>query len=187
MQERIPAPDESAWTDEQLAAAQRVMAGPRGALIGPFRPLLHSPELMDRVQQVGEHIRWGSEIPGDLREMAILMVARRWDQEFEWRYHLPIAHNCGLSRDITDQLGRGERPQDLTPMRDAAWRLVDEVLCSGSARPVTIGTALDILGTRQVVELISTIGYYTTLAYVMNVAGTLPPEGEPMPARGTSR
>ena len=73
------------------------MSGPRGALIGPFRPLLHSPELMDRIQQVGEHIRWGCDLPDEIREMAILMVARRWDQEFEWRYHLPIALNCGLT------------------------------------------------------------------------------------------
>jgi 4-carboxymuconolactone decarboxylase len=185
--ERIPAPDEGTWTGEQRRAAERVMSGPRGALIGPFRPLLHSPELMDRIQQVGEHIRWGCDLPDEIREMAILMVARRWDQEFEWRYHLPIALNCGLTEADAESLGRGERPEGMRPQSAVAWQLLDEVLTTGAAREVTIGSALDLLGTRQVVELVATAGYYTTLAYVMNVAGTQPPEGAPMPRTESAR
>lgn len=46
MTERLrPIPPDD-WTDAQRAAAQDIIAGPRGALYGPFVPLLRSPELI---------------------------------------------------------------------------------------------------------------------------------------------
>lgn len=44
-------------TPEQRIAAQAIVDGPRGALYGPFVPLLRSPELMEHAQRMGEHRR----------------------------------------------------------------------------------------------------------------------------------
>lgn len=187
--ELIPAPDQSGWTEEQRQAVQEIAAGPRGALIGPFGPLLHSPGLMERLQKAGEYIRWYSDMPDRLREMVILMAARRWDQGFEWIYHRPIAESCGLSTETIDALGRGEQPHDLDPDALAVWRLADEVLHTGTAREETVLAALGAVGPRDVIEYVVTAGYYSTLAFVMNVARTsdsgdpvaagLPPRKEP--------
>nr|WP_306667679.1 hypothetical protein [Massilia sp. CCM 8734] len=44
-------------TAAQRAAAQAIIDGPRGALYGPFVPLLRSPELMACAQRMGEYLR----------------------------------------------------------------------------------------------------------------------------------
>lgn len=181
--ELIPAPDEATWTDEQRRAVMAITAGPRGALIGPFGPLLHSPDLMDRMQRTGEFIRWHSRIPDDLRELAILLVARHWDQGFEWHHHLPIALACGVGEGVVAAIGAGRRPESLTPEQDATWELVSALLSSGAPQEAVTLRALEALGESIVVELVATTGYYTTLAFIMNVAGTPTPSGQPLPTR----
>ncbi len=43
---------------------------------GPFAVLLRSPELADRVQKLGEHLRFNSTLPPRLNEFAILITTR---------------------------------------------------------------------------------------------------------------
>ena len=85
-----PIPAEQ-MTPAQRKAAAEMTAGPRGAVIGPFIPALRSPEFTRRLQRVGEYLRYEAALPPRLREMAILLVAREWTQNFEWDVHAPIA------------------------------------------------------------------------------------------------
>ena len=57
------------------------MAGPRGGVRGPFNALLRSPVLADRVQKLGEFLRFESSIPARLNEFAILITARHWNAQ----------------------------------------------------------------------------------------------------------
>ena len=72
---RLPAIAPEAMTPAQKAVAEAIMAGPRGGLRGPFNAWLHSPEFADRMQKVGEYIRFQSSLGPRLNEMAILMTA----------------------------------------------------------------------------------------------------------------
>ena len=84
MNERLgPIPDH-ALTTAQRAAMQEIIDGPRGAVYGPFVPLLRSPELMLHAQRMGEYLRYRSAIGVRLSELAILVTARQWDQAVEW-------------------------------------------------------------------------------------------------------
>ncbi|MGZ6292865.1 MAG: carboxymuconolactone decarboxylase family protein, partial [Syntrophales bacterium] len=51
----MPAIPLEKMTDLQKKYADEIIKGPRGALYGPFVPLIRSPELMDRAQRVGEY------------------------------------------------------------------------------------------------------------------------------------
>lgn len=185
--ERIPMPPEDTWTLEQRQAVIEIAAGPRGGLIGPFRPMLHSPGLLERMQRTGEFIRWHSDMADPLREMVILMVARHWDQEFEWRYHRPIAETVGLPLPTIESLAHGVQPKDLDRSAKAVWSLTDQVLRTGTATDSCVHEAIEALGRTQVVECVATIGYYTNLAFIMNVANTEPPEGPGLPERRDDR
>ena len=186
LEERIPAPAESDWTQEQRDAVQEIASGPRGALIGPFKPMLHSPILMERLQKTGEFIRWHSEMPDKIREMVILMVARHWNQEFEWSFHKPIASSYGLASEIFNSIGNHEKPVNLNTEEMVVWNLIDEVLNDGTASDATVRNALEVVGPRNVVEYVATVGYYSTLAFIMNVAGTETDTGDPLPPRKDS-
>lgn len=175
---RLDLPPEDDWTPEQRRAADVITAGPRGGLIGPFAPLLHSPELMVRLQAVGEHLRFGKALDADLFELAVLTVARHWDQQFEWGYHQPLAVRAGVPEPVTEEVANGERPTSGRPELAHTWDLVRALLHDGRLGDETFA-ALSGLGEQAVVELIASVGYYTILAHTMNVAGTPPPEGAP--------
>ena len=44
----------------QRSVAEAIMSGPRGGLRGPFNSWLRSPELADRLQKVGEYLRFNT-------------------------------------------------------------------------------------------------------------------------------
>ena len=94
---------------ERMSPAQKrvhdaIAGGPRGGVRGPFGVLLRSPELADRVQKVGEHLRFNSSLPARLNELAILINARFWGSKYEWYAHRPFAIKGGLAESIADDL-----------------------------------------------------------------------------------
>lgn len=167
--DRLPLPEN--LTTRQQSAVDAISAGPRGALIGPFVPLLRSPELMTRLQEVGAYLRFESPAPAHLRELVILVIARQWDQDFEWGHHVPLARAAGLDEGVITAVSLGAA---VTGDGDVAavWRLVRELLDTRAVTDSTYARARDHVGDDGVVELVATAGYYTTLAMTMNVART---------------
>src|SRR3954463_4128906 len=94
--ERMPALRLEDMDEAQRAAAQELIAGPRGAVMGPFIPLLRSPELMNRLQKVGEYLRFQSALEPRVSEFVMLVVSRQWTQQFEWAVHVPLALKAGV-------------------------------------------------------------------------------------------
>lgn len=176
--DRLPPLTEEQMTAAQRTAAAEISAGPRGAVIGPFAPLLRSPELMTRLQKVGEYLRYESPLDRRLFEMTILWVARWWDQQFEWSYHHPLALAAGLDPAIADALAEDRRPDGMDDAAAAVWGVLDELFRIRRISDLTWGAAVAQLGEAGVVEIVATAGYYTTLAVVMNAAGT-PAESGP--------
>lgn len=126
--DRLPPLAPEAQTADQREAIAEVTAGPRGALVGPFVPLSRAPELMRRLQRVGEHFRWGScSLPDDVRELAVLMVARHWDQQVEWALHRDLAEGAGVPAEVCDAVSEGRRPA-LDPALGDAYDVVAELL-----------------------------------------------------------
>lgn len=176
MIDRLPPLAPEALTPSQREACDRIVAGPRGALVGPFIPLLRCPELMTRVQEVGAQLRYRGVLPAAVRELAILFVARAWDQSVEWQIHAPLGERAGLSRATLDDLAAGRDPGDLGAAERDAYRFARELEVDRRVSDATYGSALARFGEAGVVELTAILGYYTLLAMVMNVAGTVPPD-----------
>src|ERR1700722_3152697 len=101
-------------TPEQKRVAHAVASGPRGGLRGPFHALLRSPELADRVRYLGDFVRFESNFPAPLRELAILVVAQFWSADYEWNPHGKPALVAGLDPAIPAAIEAGRRPETLT-------------------------------------------------------------------------
>jgi len=167
-------------TPAQRVAAAEIVAGARGALYGPFVPLLRSPELMSRLQKTGEYLRYGSAVPERLKEFVILLVARHHDQQVEWAIHQPIALAAGLAPGIVDAVAEGRRPGEMADDEAVIHDFVIELRLTKGVSDPTYGRALVLLGEQGVVDLVAIVGYYTVLALVMNVARTpVPPSKLP--------
>ena len=179
--DRLPPLSEEQMTADQRTAAAEISSGPRGAVIGPFAPLLRSPELMTRLQKVGEYPRFESPLDRRLFEMTILFVARWWDQQFEWSFHHPLALEAGLDPAVADAIAEDRRPEGMDAAAAAVWDLLDELHRTRQVSDGTYARAVDELGEVGVVEVVATSGYYTTLATVMNTARTPAPGGPFLP------
>ena len=95
--DRLPPIPPEQWTEAQRATAEAMIAGPRGAIVPPFVPLLRSPELAGLVQQVGAYLRYRSALGQRLTELAILVVAAHYAQAVEWSIHAAIAERAGVA------------------------------------------------------------------------------------------
>lgn len=178
--DRLPLPE--TLTAEQQSAVEAISSGPRGALFGPFVPLLRSPALMTRLQEVGAYLRFESAVPAHLRELVILMIAREWHQDFEWGHHVPLARAAGLDEGVITAVSLDAA---ITGDGDVAavWQLVRELLDTRAVTDATYARAREVAGDGGVVDLVGTAGYYSTLAMTMNVARTpVPSDYECLPS-----
>jgi 4-carboxymuconolactone decarboxylase len=168
MPDRLPPIPFDALTPAQHAAAQAVIDGPRGALYGPFIPLLRSPELMLAAQQMGEYLRYRSAIGTRLSELAILLTARHWNQQVEWAIHAPIAAQEGIAQEVIDAIAVRQTPAGLAADEQAVYDFCVELQRDKRVGDATYAAALRQFGEHGVTDLMGLNGYYTFLAMVLN-------------------
>ena len=137
-QERFPQLTAETMTPAQKTVADAITWGPRKSLGGPFNAWLRSPETADRLQRVGEQLRFHSSVPRRLNEFAILITARAWDADYEWYAHYPLALQAGLKPAVAAELAAGKRPKgkrasgrENSLVRTRTYRLDQIVECCG--------------------------------------------------------
>jgi len=173
--DRMPPLARDQMDERQKAVADELIAGPRKAVKGPFIALLRSPELMARLQKVGEYLRFDSALPVRVCEFATLIVARRMTQQFEWFVHVPLALKAGTSQATVDALREGRRPHDMSGEEALVHDFVVELLGTHGVSEASYLACRAAFDERGVVDLVSLVGYFQAVSMVLNVAHT-PPE-----------
>jgi 4-carboxymuconolactone decarboxylase len=159
----------------QRAAAEALIAGPRKAVIGPFIALLRSPDLMDKLQRVGEYLRFRTSVPAKLNEFAICLASRHFTNQFEWAVHHGHALKAGIDRATLDAVAQGRRPARMPKDVETVHDFCTELFETNGVSDANYSRAKALLGERGVIDLVGLLGYFATVAWVMNVAGTPPP------------
>jgi 4-carboxymuconolactone decarboxylase len=176
---RLPEIPVAQYTDEQKLAAAEFEAVRKAPPFGPFVPLMHSPRVMNQARAMGDYLRFSSAIGTTLSELAILMTAREWSQDYEWLIHAPIAEKAGISREIIDAIHDGRRPEKMSEDEAIIYDFSNELLRTRRVSDATFARMETRFGKKGVVDLTGIHGYYTLLAMQMNVARYQPPQ--PMP------
>ena len=177
-QDRMPPIPADKMTDVQKKVAAALVAGPRGELVGPFIALLRSPDFMDRLQKVGEYIRYQNSLGHKLTEFTILLTSRRWTQEFEWDSHYDLALKAGVEPEILAAVRDGRRPTAMSADEEVVYDFCSELEQNQSVSDATYARAAKSFGEQGIIDLAGTVGYYTTLGMIMNVARTPLPQGK---------
>ena len=177
-QDRMPPLPADKMTDAQRKAAAEMLAGPRKGVKGPFIPLLRSPELMDRLQKVGEYLRFQSSLEQGISELIMLIVSREWTQHFEWFVHVPLGRKAGVSEDTIAALAEGRRPSGMSEDEAAAYDFCEELLRTKGVCETTYRRAVTKFGENGVIDMIGVAGYFTTVSMVMNVAHSPPSDDQ---------
>jgi 4-carboxymuconolactone decarboxylase len=176
LHDRMPPLAPEQMTEAQRAVAAELASGPRGGVRGPFIPLLRSPELMNRLQKVGEYLRYQSALERRLSEFVILITSRQWTQQFEWSVHVPLARAAGLEAGIAEALADGRRPSGMAADEEIAYDFCDELFRTYGVSETTYQRAIAQFREQGVIDLLGIVGYFTTVSMVMNVAHTRAPE-----------
>ena len=176
--ERFPQIPDRDMSDEQRAALAEVVAGPRKGSPGPFKAMLRSPELMRRAQRLGAYVRFETDIPPRLKELAVLLTAREWTAQFEWYAHARLAREAGLDDAIIAAVRENRRPQSMPADEAAVHDFCHALLHDGRVPDDVYDRALALLGERGVIDLIGTVGYYCLVSMVLNVDRTPLPDGQ---------
>jgi 4-carboxymuconolactone decarboxylase len=177
-QDRMPPLQREHMTGAQKAAADDLIAGPRKAVKGPFIPLLRSPDLMARLQKVGEYLRFDNVLPRRISEFATLIVARMWTQHFEWFVHVPLARQEGCSQDTIDALREGRRPLSMSADEQLVYDFTMELFTHRGVSDASHQACVERFGEQGVIDLIGLLGYFEMMSMVLNVAHTPPDEVE---------
>lgn len=174
---RMPMIPDDKLTPQQKQVVADIVAGPRKHLVGPFIPLLRSPDFMSRLQKTGEYLRYNSAFEPRLSEMAILITARLWSQNFEWHAHSAIAAKAGLKASIIEAIAQGRRPAEMAADEAVVWDFLDELSRIRTVSEPTYQRCLKAFGERGVIDLVGIHGYYSLLAMVLNVSHAPLPDG----------
>lgn len=157
------------------------LAGPDGALIGPFNALFQAPEIGDSIQKLGASIRYGTSLPADLLEVAICTMGGHWRANFEFWAHARLAKAAGVSEGAIDAIRDGERPFFGDDRQHAVYQFGRELIENQRVSDETYETLKGMLGESGVFEVASVMGYYALVSIGLNAFNVGMPPGVEAP------
>jgi 4-carboxymuconolactone decarboxylase len=143
----------------------------------PWSVILRVPDLVVPSLQMRLHNLNNSALSRKLTELAILIAARHWTNNYEWNAHNPLAVSAGLSPAIIAAVADGRRPERMAEDEEILYDFCAELLHNQSVSDPTYARALAKFGEPGVVEAASLEGYYTFLSMIMNTARSPMPAG----------
>ena len=155
--------------NEQQSVFDDIAGGLRQGVRGPFLALLHSPTLADRVQKLGQFVRYDCSVPWKLRELAILITACHWQAQYEWFAHESEARKAGLSNSVIEALQNGEKPDFLDPAETEIYEFCTELYETKRISEKIYDKILKRHGSQAAVELAGLLGHYNLIAITLNV------------------
>jgi 4-carboxymuconolactone decarboxylase len=174
-------------TPAQRTVADAIMSGPRKGMSGPFNAWLRSPELADRLQKVGEYVRFNTSLEKRLNEMAIIMTAQYWGSQYEWYAHAPLAIKAGLDPDVVAALGAGNKPEKMKDDEALVWEFTTQLRRDHGVNDAIYAKAVEKFGENGVMDLVAVNGYYDVVSMTLNVAHVSPPANAELPFKQAGR
>ena len=177
--ERLPTIPPAQYTDDQKKAAEDFVAARKVPVFGPFEPLMHSPQVMSQARSMGDYLRYNSAVGNTLSELAILITAREWSQDYEWYVHHPIALKMGIKPEITAAIAEGRRPGGMSDDEEIVYDFSTELHRNKRVSDRTFERAEKRFGKKGIVDLTGINAYYALLAMQLNVAqDQMPKDGK---------
>jgi 4-carboxymuconolactone decarboxylase len=171
-------------SEAQKRVYDAIVAGPRGQVRGPLAVWLHRPELASRAQALGQYCRYETSLPARLSELAILVMGRHWNAEFEWWAHKPIALKAGLDAGVVEAIRTGTEPAFDNADEAVVYEFVRALHDRKQVPDALYRRAVEALGEGGVVDLVGIIGYYTLISVTIQAFEVAPPDGEPLELGG---
>ncbi|ABD55875.1 carboxymuconolactone decarboxylase family protein [Jannaschia sp. CCS1] len=154
-----------AWP-EALADLEDAFAG----RLNVYRTMAHHPALMRAWADLRQHVVLDTSLGRARSEVVILRAAVRMGSDYEWAHHVSRAHALGFT-DARIATLRGPL-EEMTAEDLILARAVDEVADAARLSPETLQDLTALVGPQGILDLFATVGFYTTLAFIVNTFDT---------------
>ncbi len=172
--------DPAALDAEARAVYDRIV-GSRGFLPTPHAILMQHPPLADPIGQLGARLRFQGLLPDDLREVAILTVARSAGAPYEWVTHEPIARQAGVPDATLRAIASEGALEALRPEHALAIRAARALVAERTLPEPLFAELRSALGEAGLTEFVVLCGYYLLLALVLRAYDAPLPAGTRAP------
>lgn len=127
-----------------------------------FHMMAHAHTAFPGIIQMAKAIYTELELPGDLRELAILHAAKILGGNYVWTHHVSAAQHEGVARDKIAAVRDGRLTAPcLTEVEQAMLAFVSDCMHSNRPNDITFERLAKHLPPRQIVELLIAVGAYT--------------------------
>jgi 4-carboxymuconolactone decarboxylase len=149
---------------ELADSVARIKGARGGRLINIYRLMLHSPMLANAWFDLNQAVRYGTEIDGQCRELAVIRVAILNDVEYVQRAHGPAyALKEGLTPEQVTAIADWRSSELFTDKQRALLNYTDAMTREIDVPDPVFTGVRKHFGERQTVELTMLIGAYNML------------------------
>jgi alkylhydroperoxidase family enzyme len=137
------------------------------------------PGLLKRWLVFGTHVLVKSTLPARERELLILRVGWRRRCEYEFGQHVAIGRTAGLSDAEIERVTQGPDAPGWSELERALLRAADELVDDAFLSDQTWRALAAHYDTRQLIDLVFTVGQYDLVSMALNTLGVQLDEGVP--------
>lgn len=147
---------------------------------GPSAVTMHSPRAAEPIYALNQYLR--KTVAGARYfEVAALIAAREFDQQYEWSAHEPAALRAGVEQSVVDAI-KFNRGLNGVPEKDAALiRLGRAIFRDHRVSPEVWAQTEKLFGRQSAVELTIVMADYAMAGFILTaVDQQLPPDRKPL-------
>ncbi len=163
---------------DQKQTYDESIAGKRGRPPPPMMAWLNSPEMARHATRLGAVLRFDTQFPAKLSEIAILVTARYWTSHYEWFAHKRLALKAGMDPKIIEDIRNRRAPRFDDPTGQMIYDVSKSLHEGHGVSKALYDEAVKVIGERGLVEIIGLCGYYTMVSMTLNTFEFDLPEGE---------
>ncbi len=127
----------------------------------------HHPPLTGAYNHLIGHLLYASTITARQRELLVLRVAVLRDSAYLWEQHAESAGDAGISGTEVEGVRSGPTANGWSPVEAALLRAADELVQRARIDDSTWATLTAALDTRQLMDVVFTVGAYDLLAMAL--------------------
>ena len=130
--------------------------------------LLYSPRLDEHVRGETQYLRREAALGPRLFELAVLVTARQFDQQFAWTAHEIAGLKAGLEPAIIDIVKYRKPVTGLGEKEATIIQLGREAVGKQKVSSDTFARARKVFGEKGLVDLVAVMGRYASYAVLLN-------------------
>lgn len=154
----------------------------RGWISGAFQVLLHTPDVAERVANIGAFILYESVLAPEVRMLTWLIAAREFDCDYVWQANVDAARAAGVGDALIAGLESG-KVAGLSGEEQALFDFCHQLLRGNHhVDEATYRAAVDRFGVSAAVQIAATVGYVVMMSLVANAFDIAPPGDDSRPA-----